>query len=77
MADRLNGRIAIVTGAASGVGKATATRRAWEQGIDPQGRLALPEDIANLALFLASDESRFINGGEYRIDNGQLIMGLA
>jgi 3(or 17)beta-hydroxysteroid dehydrogenase len=39
--------------------------------------MCLPEDIANLVLFLASDESRFINGSEYRIDNAQLIMGIA
>lgn len=58
-------------------GVAEETRPALEQGIDPQGRLALPEDIANLVLFLASDESRFMNGSEYRIDNGQLVMGLA
>lgn len=58
-------------------GDAEATRIALEQGIDPQGRMALPEDIADLVLFLASDESRFINGSEYRIDNGNLIMGVA
>ena len=33
-------------------------------------RMADPIDIANLVLFLASDESRFINGAEMRIDNG-------
>lgn len=38
-----------------------------------QARFAQPEDIANLVLFLASDESRFINGSEYRIDNGYLM----
>ncbi|MGZ2747727.1 SDR family oxidoreductase [Burkholderia stagnalis] len=59
------------------VGDAEATRRALEQGIDPQGRFALPEDIARLTLFLASDDARFINGSEYRIDNGQLMMGVA
>lgn len=32
---------------------------------------------ANLVLFLASDESRFINGAELRIDNTQLISGIA
>ncbi len=32
-----------------------------------------PEDIANLVLFLASDESRFINGAELRIDNAATI----
>ncbi|WP_153099525.1 SDR family oxidoreductase [Paraburkholderia hayleyella] len=58
-------------------GAAEETRRLLEQGIDPQGRLALAEDVANLVLFLACDESRFINGSEYRIDNGQLIMGAA
>jgi len=35
-------------------------------------RLGLPEDIANLALFLASDESAFITGQTIRCDGGQL-----
>lgn len=46
-----------------------------ELGIDksvyeasPQG-LGRPEDVANLVLFLASDESRFINGAELMLDN--------
>jgi 3(or 17)beta-hydroxysteroid dehydrogenase len=33
-------------------------------------RFARPEQIADLVLFLASDESSFINGAEMRIDNG-------
>lgn len=36
-------------------------------------RFCEPTDIANLVLFLASDESRFINGAELRIDNGYLM----
>lgn len=36
-------------------------------------RMAEPRDIANLVLFLASDESRFINGAEVRIDNAWTI----
>jgi len=36
-------------------------------------RFAKPTDIANLVLFLASDESSFINGAEMRIDNGYLM----
>ena len=38
-----------------------------------QARFAQPQDIANLVLFLASDDSRFINGAEMRIDNGYLM----
>ena len=36
-------------------------------------RFSEPEDIANLVLFLASDESRMIQGAEMRIDNGYLM----
>lgn len=32
-----------------------------------------PEDVANLVLFLASDESRQINGAQLVIDNGETI----
>ena len=32
-----------------------------------------PEDVANLALFLASDESRYITGQQIRIDAGSLL----
>ncbi|MBI2382536.1 MAG: glucose 1-dehydrogenase [Gammaproteobacteria bacterium] len=36
-------------------------------------RMAEPRQIANLVLFLASDESDFINGAEMRVDNGWLM----
>jgi NAD(P)-dependent dehydrogenase (short-subunit alcohol dehydrogenase family) len=33
-------------------------------------RLGAPEDMASMALFLASDESKFVNGGLHRVDGG-------
>ena len=43
---------------------------------DPMNRMCAPLDIANVVLFLAADESRFINGAEIRVDNAQLISGV-
>ncbi len=36
----------------------------------PIGRMAKPEEIANLALYLCSDEAAFITGTDYTIDGG-------
>jgi NAD(P)-dependent dehydrogenase (short-subunit alcohol dehydrogenase family) len=38
----------------------------------PLGRIASPEDVANAAVFLASDESTFITGTDLLIDGGLL-----
>lgn len=38
----------------------------------PIGRMGKPEEIANLALFLCSDEAAFITGTDYPIDGGFL-----
>jgi len=39
----------------------------------PMGRLGTPEEIANLAVYLASDESDFITGVTHAIDGGMSI----
>jgi NAD(P)-dependent dehydrogenase (short-subunit alcohol dehydrogenase family) len=36
----------------------------------PIGRMGTPEEIANLALYLCSDEAAFITGSDYPIDGG-------
>ena len=44
-------------------------RKEFETGI-PLGRIAKPREIANVALFLASDESSFMTGAELVVDGG-------
>ena len=39
----------------------------------PIARMGEPEDVANLALFLASDASSFCTGGVYMVDGGYTI----
>ena len=36
----------------------------------PMGRLGVPDDIANMNLFLASDEAQYITGAEFTVDGG-------
>ncbi|MCW6536072.1 SDR family NAD(P)-dependent oxidoreductase [Sphingomonas lycopersici] len=38
----------------------------------PLGRIADPEEVSNLVLFLASDESSYITGAEHLVDAGML-----
>jgi 2-keto-3-deoxy-L-fuconate dehydrogenase len=40
----------------------------------PIGRMGTPEEIAQLALFLASDSASFITGTDYAIDGGFLTL---
>jgi 3-oxoacyl-[acyl-carrier protein] reductase len=39
----------------------------------PLGRLSRPSDIANAALFLASDEAAFITGVDFPVDGGRTV----
>jgi 3(or 17)beta-hydroxysteroid dehydrogenase len=41
--------------------------------IHPIGRLGKPEEIAAIAVYLASDESAFATGAEFRVDGGSTL----
>ncbi len=45
------------------------TRQLFESLI-PRGKMGRPEEIATVALFLASDDSSFVNGVELSVDGG-------
>jgi len=40
----------------------------------PMGRLGEPEEVANVALFLASDESSYLTGQTIYPDGGRLAL---
>ena len=47
-----------------------AIEQAWLATI-PMGRFAMPEEIAGIVLYLASDEASFVTGAEFTIDGGK------
>jgi 3-oxoacyl-[acyl-carrier protein] reductase len=54
-------------------GEDTPERRARFLASIPLGRLSTPQDIANAALYLASDEAAFITGVALEIDGGRCV----
>lgn len=53
--------------------KDTPENRAKFLGTIPLGRLCEPEDMANAALYLASDEASFVTGVVLEVDGGRTI----
>ena len=43
------------------------------EGVLPAEAIGAPDDVANLIVFLCSDQARFLTGGEYLVDNGLSI----
>jgi 3-oxoacyl-[acyl-carrier protein] reductase len=55
------------------MGEDTPEKRALFKASIPLGRLSTPKDIANAALFLASDEAEFITGACLEVDGGRCV----
>jgi 3-oxoacyl-[acyl-carrier protein] reductase len=55
------------------MGEDTPERRAAFRATIPWGRLSTPQDIANAALFLCSDEAEMITGAVLEVDGGRCI----
>ncbi|MBB4633858.1 3(or 17)beta-hydroxysteroid dehydrogenase [Sphingosinicella soli] len=49
------------------------TEQPVAEGVLPHGAKGAPKDIANIVLYLASDESRYVTGAEFVVDNGLTI----
>jgi len=72
-----------VNAIAPGVIRTDMTRQIWENplvlqdivGKTPLGRIGEPDDIAHMALFLASDAARFITGQTILVDGGIVPIG--
>ncbi|HEV2915845.1 MAG TPA: 3-oxoacyl-ACP reductase FabG [Pyrinomonadaceae bacterium] len=54
-------------------GRSAEEARRIIEAMSPQNRLVTPEEVAALALLLASDEGRGINGQAINIDGGSLL----
>jgi 3-oxoacyl-[acyl-carrier protein] reductase len=55
------------------MGEDTPEKRAAFKSTIPLGRLSRPDDIANAALFLASDEADLVTGVVLEVDGGRCI----
>jgi len=55
------------------LGGDTEELRAGFRATVPLGRLSTPQDIANAALFLASDDAEFLTGNILEIDGGRCV----
>jgi NAD(P)-dependent dehydrogenase (short-subunit alcohol dehydrogenase family) len=68
-----------VNGIAPGTAKTNLERNATPEFVKmashlpPIGRLTEPQDIANMAAFLASDAASDISGQTYSVDGGHLL----
>jgi len=54
-------------------GKSAAEATRWLEALSPQNRLMEPEEVAAVAVLLASEEARGVNGQAINIDGGSVV----
>ncbi|MCC6949678.1 MAG: SDR family oxidoreductase [Bradyrhizobiaceae bacterium] len=59
---------------ASNTGKTDAEVEAMICASVPFGKRGVPDDVASLVLFLASDDSRYVTGSAFRVDGGWSVV---
>jgi NAD(P)-dependent dehydrogenase (short-subunit alcohol dehydrogenase family) len=52
----------------------SAEMKAVFESVIPRGEMGRPEEIASVALFLASDDSSYVNGMELVVDGGATVI---
>lgn len=57
----------------TGVPDTPEGRAEFAKGV-PLGRMSEPSDIANAAIYLASDEAAFVSGVNFPVDGGRLAV---
>ena len=58
---------------AAKTGKSEAEATRWLEALSPQNRLMEPEEVAAVAVLLASEEARGVNGQAINIDGGAVV----
>jgi Enoyl-(Acyl carrier protein) reductase len=67
---KLAGKVAVITGGSMQDQVLDAEGKPQMEELIPRRKMGRPEEIATVALFLASDDSSFVNGVELSVDGG-------